>query len=180
MIKKKGYQLFIEFNNSYGLKQGAIVNFKGMKVGYVKHINMQLNRIVVLVVIQSSNFLIPRNSMIETNQVGLFNDVVIDIIPLEQLKNASIKLTDPLSQDCLKSSFLCSNFYLRGYRGLNYGDLIRATTRITQRFDDPRFFKLFYVFLHNSLDIADELLLLLSNSSFVIYLFIELFKLLLL
>lgn len=150
-----------------------------MKIGFVKNVNMQLNTIVILVQINSSHFLIPKNSIIETNQVGLFNDVVIDICPLEQVSDSNFKSMNPFSKDCIKSPFLCANFYIRGYRGLNYDDLVRATTRISQRFDDPRFFKLFYIFLRNGINLSEELLFFLNHLSFVIYLFVEWFQLLL-
>lgn len=163
----------------YGLKQGSLVNFKGMKIGFVKNVNMQLNTIVILVQINSSHFLIPKNSIIETNQVGLFNDVVIDICPLEQVSDSNFKSMNPFSKDCIKSPFLCANFYIRGYRGLNYDDLVRATTRISQRFDDPRFFKLFYIFLRNGINLSEELLFFINHLSFAIYLFVEWFQLLL-
>lgn len=48
--------------------------------------------------------------------------------------------------------------YVTGDRGLNYDDLVRSTTRISQRFDDPRFFNLFYVFLQNSIELTDVIL----------------------
>ena len=34
---------------------------------------------------------------------------------------------------------------------------MRATTRISQRFDDPRFFNLFYIFLHNGIELSDNI-----------------------
>lgn len=161
------------------MKEGTKVNFRGIKIGYVKHLNIQLNAVVVLLYINSSNILIPKNSIVEANQVGLFNDVVVNITPLELVNYSNSTLVNALSKDCLKSSFLCSNFYLKGYRGLNYDDLVRATTRISQRFDDPRFFNLFYLFLQNSLHISDETLFLVNNLSSFLYLSIESIKLLL-
>nr|YP_009397805.1 hypothetical protein [Sonderella linearis]ARW66991.1 hypothetical protein [Sonderella linearis] len=171
--KKKGYKLFIEFSNAYGIKIGTSVYFRGIKIGYITKINIQFNTIVVLLYIQSSKILIPKNSIIEVNQVGLFNDVVIDIIPLEWIHFLSIKHLDVLSLSCLDSSFLCSDFYIKGYKGINYDDLVRATTRIAQRFDDPRFFYLFYLFLQNIIDISDEVMFSLNHISYISYFCIE-------
>lgn len=150
-----------------------------MKIGYVKSLKVQPNTVIVLLHIHSVNILIPKSTIIEANQVGLFNDAVVDITPLKLVDSSTIKSVDVLSKECIKSLFLCSDFYLKGYRGLNYDDLIRATTRISQRFDDPRFFYLLYLFLQNSYYISDEIFFLVNNGSSLLYLFIELVKLVL-
>nr|ARW63681.1 hypothetical protein [Chondria sp. (in: red algae)] len=154
-LKKQGYNIFIEFNNAYRIKKGTNVNLQGVLIGYVDTITIRSNKVIVLLHINSLNVLIPRNSLIEANQVGLFNDIVIDITPPNNVK--CINSINPKSFNCIDSSFICSNFYLKGYKGLNYDDLVRATTRISQRFDDPRFFSLFYLMLHNLVDISDEI-----------------------
>lgn len=101
---------------------------------------------------------------------------MIDIIPLEKLDNKIFTGINIFSKDCLNSQFLCNNHYLQGNRGLNYDDLVRAATRISQRFDDPRFFNLFYLFLRNILEISDEVIFAINNTSYIIYLFTELLE----
>lgn len=123
--------------------------------------------------IKSPSILIPKDSIIETNQTGLFNDTSIEIIPLTELKYNKINV---FSQSCLNSNFLCHNHYLKGNRGLNYDDLVRAATRISQRFDDPRFFNLIYLFIKNGIDISDEIILSIHNISYVIYFLTELLE----
>lgn len=75
--------MFVEFSNAHGLKQKTRVSFRGVKVEYVKHLNIQLNTVVALLYINYSNTLIPKSSIIEANQVGLFSDIVIDITSLK-------------------------------------------------------------------------------------------------
>nr|QCI09052.1 hypothetical protein [Inkyuleea mariana] len=157
--KKQGYSLFIEFSNAYGIKAGTSVTMRGINIGYIKNIKINLHSVLVLVNIKSNKILIPKNSIIETNQTGLFNDTVIDIIPLEQIDEYEIKKIDIFNANCLASKLLCNGHYVKGARGLNYDDLVRAATRISQRFDDPRFFSLFYIFLQNSIEISDEMIL---------------------
>lgn len=140
---------------------------------------MKVNSIIVIAYINSSKILIPKHSLIETNQTGLFNDTVIDIIPLEII-DIEIMDVNVFSDSCLKSDVLCHYHYLKGYRGLNYDDLVRAATRISQRFDDPRFFSLFYLFLQNNIDISDEILNTLSITSNIISIFLYFFKIYLL
>lgn len=180
----KGYSLFFEFNNAYGVKNGTHVNFRGVQIGYIKKIYMKVNSIVFLVHIQSDKIIIPKKSIVETNQTGLFNDTVIDIIPLNKIKGYSYILQNNslnvFSQSCLNSNFLCNYHYLYGVRGLNYDDLIRAATRISQRFDDPRFFSIVYMFLNNSFDISEDILNIFRLTSDIINLsayFIEVFLL---
>nr|YP_009312844.1 Hypothetical protein ycf22 [Helminthora furcellata]SCW21098.1 Hypothetical protein ycf22 [Helminthora furcellata]SCW23958.1 Hypothetical protein ycf22 [Helminthora furcellata] len=150
----KGYSIFVEFDNAHGIKQGSPVRLRGLVIGSVTQISNEINSVLALVKFDSNSLLIPKNSLIETNQTGLLNDAVIDIIPLELVPyDVSV---NPLSANCNDSHILCHLSYLQGDRGLNYDDLIRATTRISQRFDDPRFFNLFYMFLHNSVEITDH------------------------
>nr|YP_009314070.1 Hypothetical protein ycf22 [Izziella formosana]SCW22324.1 Hypothetical protein ycf22 [Izziella formosana] len=154
---KKGYSVFIEFNHAYGIKPGSPVRLRGLPVGSVVQISNELNSVVVLVKFHSVSLIIPRNSIIEASQTGLLNDSVVDIIPIGSVvsSNGINNVLNPLASDCNHEHIFCHLSYVTGDRGLNYDDLIRATTRISQRFDDPRFFNLFYMFLHNSVEITD-------------------------
>lgn len=144
---------------------------RGAKIGYIQSLQVNTNYVVVLAYIKSQYTLIPKSSIIETNQTGLFNDTTIDIIPLNQVPLVKFNRINVFSKSCLTSSALCNYHYIKGERGLNYDDLIRATTRITQRFDDPRFFNLFYLFLQNCIDLSDEILLVASDISSILSLF---------
>ena len=144
---------------------------RGVNIGYIKNVQININSVLVLVYIKSSNILIPKNSIIETNQTGLFNDTVIDIVPLEKIEMNNLKYLNLFHKDCVKSLILCNNQYILGDRGLNYDDLVRATTRIAQRFDDPRFFNLLYIFLQNGLELSDDIIMILNQISDIIFLF---------
>lgn len=147
------------------IKAGTNVNLRGVTVGSVRCVNVHINKIIVLVSIKSHKILIPRNSLFESHQIGLFNDVVINITPLEYIKSDNLLLKMSISDKSASSLFILPNSYIKGYKGINYDDLIRATTRISQRFDDPRFFSLIYLLLRNLIYISDELSNLLSSSS---------------
>ena len=164
-IKKEGYSLFVEFTDAYGLKEGTSVNMRGMNIGYIKNLKMNPSSVLVSIYITSSKIIIPKKSIIETNQTSLFNNTTLDIIPLDKQSIDNSNSINVFNADCLQSTILCNNQYILGDRGLNYDDLIRATTRIAQRFDDPRFFNLFYLFLQNSLEISDDIVILLKNIS---------------
>nr|YP_009391195.1 hypothetical protein [Dipterocladia arabiensis]ARW59339.1 hypothetical protein [Dipterocladia arabiensis] len=177
---KSGYSLFIEFNNAYGIKPGTSINFRGVQIGSIKKIYIKINSVIILANIKSDKILIPKASIVETNQTGLFNDTVVDIIPLRLMENnlsdLNNKIINVFSKQCLKSNFLCNYHYLQGNRGLNYDDLVRAATRISQRFDDPRFFSFIYLFLQNSVEISDDLLNMIKITSNIFSLFVYFFE----
>ncbi len=154
--QNKSYTLFVEFNNAYGLKIGTSVNYKGVKIGYINKINICSNKVIVLVTIRNLSVTLPQGSLFEANQIGLFNDRVIDITPMHNYYSCA------LDKNCSNyigyQKYIKPNSYVKGYKGINYDDLIRATTRISQRFDDPRFFNLFYLLLQNSTQISNDLL----------------------
>jgi phospholipid/cholesterol/gamma-HCH transport system substrate-binding protein len=145
---------------------------RGVNIGYVQSLKINPNSVLVAVYITSSDIIIPKNSIIETSQTSLFNNTVIDIIPLEKKLLYHHNDINLFHQNCYQSKVICHHQYVIGERGLNYDDLIRATTRIAQRFDDPRLFNLFYFFMQNSLEISDDCVRILnniSNLSYVLY-----------
>mgnify|MGYP006316691071 FL=1 len=153
----KSYSIFIEFDNAHGIRPGTVLRLRGLSIGRIISIKLHVNTVVVLAKINSSLNPIPRNVLIETNQTLLLNEAVIDIFPLENIEILNKQFIDPLSSKCLNSKIICNLSHLKGNRGLNYDDLVRATTRISQRFDDPRFFNLFYIFLHNGIELSDNI-----------------------
>nr|AOM64561.1 hypothetical protein Riqu_082 [Riquetophycus sp.] len=153
-----GYSFFIEFSNAHGIKQGTNIRIRGVNIGYIKKIKIDINSVLVLAYVYSPKTLIPRNSVVETNQTGLLNETIIDIIPLDQVNITKLNNINVFSSTCSISSLVCHLDYLEGDRGLNYDDLVRAATRISQRFDDPSFFNIFYLFLQNSLELSDDII----------------------
>nr|QHO64213.1 hypothetical protein [Lympha mucosa] len=153
-INNKNYSIFIEFSHAYGIRPGTMLRLRGLNIGHIVSVKLSLNTVLVLANINSSLIVIPRNVLIETNQAGLLNEAVVDIFPLENIEVMDQQLINPLSSKCLSSKIVCHLSHLKGDRGLNYDDLVRATTRISQRFDDPRFFNLFYTFLYNGIELS--------------------------
>nr|YP_010904029.1 hypothetical protein REQ00_pgp145 [Caulacanthus ustulatus]WCH57280.1 hypothetical protein [Caulacanthus ustulatus] len=175
-MNNKTYSIFIEFKNAYGIREGTIVRMRGVNIGSVKNIKMDLNSVLVLGSIKSRHILIPKNSIIETNQTGLLNDIVIDIIPLDKITERDFQDVNVLSPQCFKSKIICHLNYLQGERGLNYDDLVRAATRVSQRFDDPSFFNLFYIFLQNTIDLSDDIFSITLDMSNLLSIFYSILK----
>nr|YP_010902435.1 hypothetical protein REP52_pgp147 [Hypnea nidifica]WCH54290.1 hypothetical protein [Hypnea nidifica] len=175
-VNNTGYSVFVEFKSAYGVREGTSIRMRGVNIGYVKKIKIDLNSVLLLVFVKSTNILIPKNSIVETNQTGLLNETVIDIVPLNLLKPQVVQKINVFSEQCYKSSVVCHLNFIQGERGLNYDDLVRAATRISQRFDDPVFFNIFYLFLQNGIDLSDDILNItfdISNCIFVLYNFLK-------
>nr|BED43124.1 Ycf22 protein [Pyropia sp. Myanmar_A]BED43321.1 Ycf22 protein [Pyropia sp. Myanmar_B]BED43518.1 Ycf22 protein [Pyropia sp. Myanmar_C] len=153
----QSYKAFIEFDSAYGIQEGTSVRLRGLPIGKVIGISQSSDSILTSIKIKSSNTIIPKTSLIETNQTGLLNDTVIDIIPLDNLAKDSYFIKEgPLSKNCDNKQIVCNLNYLRGERGLNYDDLIRATTRISQRFDDPNLFYGLYYLMGNIIKLSNN------------------------
>lgn len=161
--KNSSYSFFIEFENANGIDQGTPIRIRGIQVGFIQIIRIKPDCVVALARINSSKIVIPKESIIEINQTGLLNAAVIDIIPQVSLRFFDKPLTSPLVNSCQSSKIICNKMYITGDRGLNYDDLVRSTTRISQRFDDPRFFNLFYVFLQNGIEVTDVIVELITE-----------------
>lgn len=171
--QSRGYSIFIEFDNANGIRPGTPIRLRGINIGSVVDITSEINSVLVLVDINNSLIAIPKNSLIETNQTGLLNDTAIDILPLDLVAQSKNMIVSPLSSECFSSRILCHLSYVEGERGLNYDDLIRATTRISQRFDDPRFFNIFYTFLQNGIEFSDNIVSISSDISRFIGIFAD-------
>lgn len=156
LCKKRNekYSFFIEFNNANGIVIGTPIKMRGISIGFINNIQLKVNSVLVSATIDSHKTLIPKSSIIETSQTGLLNESVVEIIPVEII--ISNIGNGPLSIMCDSSSIICNNMYLSGERGLNYDDLVRATTRISQRFDDPTFFYMFSGFLEQTIELVDS------------------------
>lgn len=152
-FKNLKYSFFIEFDNANGMMVGTPVKLRGIQVGTIQNLQLKSNCVLALAEIYSHKTMITKDSIFETTQTGLLNDTVIDIIPLKSLEG--YLNTSPISFSCNSSKIICNNTYILGDRGLNYDDLVRSTTRISQRFDDPSFFYLFYIFLTSSVEVAE-------------------------
>nr|NP_053982.1 ORF22 [Porphyra purpurea]P51372.1 RecName: Full=Uncharacterized protein ycf22 [Porphyra purpurea]AAC08258.1 hypothetical chloroplast ORF 22 [Porphyra purpurea] len=156
--KNKSYKVFVEFDSAYGIQEGTSVRLRGLPIGKVVGISQSSHSILTRIEIQSCNTIIPKTSLIETNQTGLLNDTIIDIVPFTTLNQEYHSLKEgPLSKTCDSNQIICHLNYLQGERGLNYDDLIRATTRISQRFDDPELFYGLYYLIGNMLKLSSNL-----------------------
>ena len=171
------YSFFIEFDNANGIDKGTPIRMRGIQIGSIQSLRVKPYCVLALAQINSKNILIPKKSIFETSQTGLLNEAIVDIIPVSPLELCE-QFSNPLSNNCQDSEIICHKMYVTGDRGLNYDDLVRSTTRISQRFDDPRFFNLFYVFLQNGIEMTDatlELIIDIRDITAIAYVYLQQF-----
>ena len=73
----KTYKVIVEFRNAGGMQKGAVVRYRGAKVGRVNSIQPGPNTVEVEIEISQSELIIPKNIVVEANQSGLIGESVI-------------------------------------------------------------------------------------------------------
>ncbi len=88
----RNYSFVVDFKDAGGMQKGAVVQYRGVKVGNIASINPGVNGVEVELDINNSELVIPRDVKIEANQSGLIrNDFFL--LMQEAVKQLSI-LTD--------------------------------------------------------------------------------------
>ena len=140
-VGNRGYKFFVAFANASGLKSGAVVRYRGVKVGTIKEVTPETNGVKATVEITSTDLSIPKNVRIEANQAGFVGETSVDITPPNQpLQAAGTKSLNPLSRQCNSSLIICNNDRLQGQIGVSFEELLRNTIRLSEVYTDPKFF----------------------------------------
>ncbi|NMG09217.1 MlaD family protein [Brasilonema sp. UFV-L1] len=134
------YKAIVEFANAGGMQKGAVVRYRGVKVGTISAIRPGPNNIEVEIEITNPNLIIPSNVTVEANQSGLINESVIDITPKTQLP-PGVVVAKPLAKNCNPQIIVCNGSRLKGQIGISLDELIRTTTQIAAVYSNPTFYK---------------------------------------
>ncbi|MEB3209914.1 MAG: MlaD family protein [Leptolyngbyaceae bacterium] len=154
-LGSRSYQIRVAFDNVAGMLPGAPVRYRGVGVGRILSVDTSANAANVLLEINSADLVIPSDSIVEANQIGLVGETSIDITPLTTLSDQALAI-NPLSQDCDSSLIICHRDTLQGTVGVSYDTLIRTTAKLAQRFDDPEIVAEIRELVSNSADAAAE------------------------
>lgn len=133
------YSFRITFQDAAGLEVGAPVRYRGVQIGRIVDVRAESNGAIATVEIDDSSLLIPRNSLIETNQSGFLGAASIDITPLKPLPEGA-KLAKPPSRKCNREMVICSKAQLEGQIGASFDQMLRSSSRFTTLFADPELF----------------------------------------
>ncbi|MEM7769406.1 MAG: MlaD family protein [Cyanobacteria bacterium P01_A01_bin.37] len=154
-LGSRSYQIMVDFDTVAGMLPGAPVRYRGVNVGRILSVNTSANAAEVLLEINSAELLIPSNSIIEANQIGLVGETSIDITPPGTLSQEALAL-NPLSRDCDSLLVVCHKDTLQGTVGVSYDTLIRTTATLAERFGDPEIVQEIRSLVTNSSDAAAE------------------------
>lgn len=85
LFKKGGYPLFVSFDSVAGLEKQAIVRLAGVKIGYVRDINLKESQAEVeLCIIKQIE--VPRGSKASLAALGLLGEKYVEILPGQESK----------------------------------------------------------------------------------------------
>ncbi len=80
LFRRPGYPIFIRYETSLGLDKTAAVKMAGIKIGYVKDIQLEGRRSKVILSIYS-RYRIPRGSKAIQSVQGLLGEKFVDVLP---------------------------------------------------------------------------------------------------
>ena len=135
-LGSKSYQVKVDFDTTAGMQPGAPVRYRGVSVGRVLRIEPGPNFARITIEIKSNKLVMPRNVLVEANQIGLIGETSIDIVPQGKLQSVALEM-NPLARDCDGELILCNGVVLTGEVGVSYDTLIRTTAKLADRFDNP-------------------------------------------
>lgn len=150
------YKAIVEFKNAGGMQKGAIVRYRGVKVGNIAEVRPELNDVEVVIEINNPNLIIPKDSRVEANQSGLISESVIDITPNTSLP-VNQKFGKPSEQNCNKKLIVCDGSRLRGEIGISVDELIRSSSRLTSLYSQPSVYGNVNNALQNTSKAAEQL-----------------------
>lgn len=134
------YKAVVEFADAGGMQRGALVRFRGVRVGRISQIQPGPNAVEVEIEFAQSDLIIPRNVVIEANQSGLISESIIDITPKSSLPVGQ-NLAKPLDKNCDASLIICNNSRLKGQIGISLDALIRSSTELAATYNNPEFYQ---------------------------------------
>jgi phospholipid/cholesterol/gamma-HCH transport system substrate-binding protein len=139
-VSQNTYKVFVEFANAGGMQKGAIVRFRGVRVGRINSVRPTPNNVEVVVEISQPDLIIPRNNLlIEANQSGLIAESLIDITPKSAIPEGAIA-GKPLDKNCDDTQIVCNNSRLKGQIGISVDEALRSTTDLANTYASPKFY----------------------------------------
>ncbi|MEO1433233.1 MAG: MlaD family protein, partial [Cyanobacteria bacterium J06633_8] len=126
----------VEFKDAGGMQKGAVVQYRGVKVGNIADIKAGPNGVDVTLDINKPDLVIPSDVKIEANQSGLISESIVEITP-ERI--VSRKSGDPGPQDkgCDPTIIVCDGSRLKGEIGISVDQLIRYSSRLSEVYSRP-------------------------------------------
>ena len=135
---EKSYQIVANFPDVNGVQVGDGVRYRGLQIGRVNEIQPVANGVDVVLEIDSTDILIPRDVVIKARSSGLIGETFVTIVPESNLPANTANL-NPASSDCNSEQIVCADARLRGQKGITLDDLLPYTYRFSRAYGEPEF-----------------------------------------
>ena len=132
----RSYSFIVDFKDAGGMQKGAVVQYRGVKVGNIAEIKAGVNGVEVQLDINKPDLVIPRDVKIEANQSGLISESIIEITPKRTITRANVD-AGPLDKGCDPTIIVCDGSRLRGEIGISVDELIRYSSRLSEVYSRP-------------------------------------------
>lgn len=132
-LGERNYEITAEFPEVDGVQEGDPVRYRGLRVGRVKEIVAGTNDVEIVMEIDSSEILIPREVTIKTNSSGLIGETSVDIEPPETAVTFENPNMTPLANSCDPELILCDGEELSGVSGITLDDFFPLMYELSSR-----------------------------------------------
>lgn len=129
------FTFIVKLPDATGLNVGSPVRFRGVSVGRVKSLKAASEIAEVVVEVDNAQLIMPRESVVETNQSGFLGNTTIDIAPKVALSSSEPSFL-PLSQNCNKEKVICLNSSIDGEIGVSFNELIKESAQIARKLNN--------------------------------------------
>ncbi|VEP13093.1 ABC-type transport system involved in resistance to organic solvents, periplasmic component [Hyella patelloides LEGE 07179] len=157
-LGESNYKISAEFPNVNGMQAGDAVRYRGLRVGRIQDIVPGTNGVEVIMEIDSSKLLIPKDVTIKTSSSGLIGETFIDIRPPETEVTFENPTMTPFGENCDRELVLCDGEKLTGISGITIDDLFPLMYQLTSRLsENPELFDNVSAAAKNSAVAASEI-----------------------
>lgn len=157
-LGERNYEITAEFPEVDGVQEGDPVRYRGLRVGRVKEIVAGTNDVEIVMEIDSSEILIPREVTIKTNSSGLIGETSVDIEPPETAVTFDNPNMTPLANSCDPELILCDGEELSGVSGITLDDFFPLMYELSSRLSaNPELFDNVSSAAENAATAADEI-----------------------
>lgn len=157
-LGERNYEITAEFPEVDGVQEGDPVRYRGLRVGRVKEIVAGTNDVEIVMEIDSSEILIPREVTIKTNSSGLIGETSVDIEPPETAVTFENPNMTPLANSCDPELILCDGEELSGVSGITLDDFFPLMYELSSRLSaNPELFDNVSSAAENAATAADEI-----------------------
>jgi phospholipid/cholesterol/gamma-HCH transport system substrate-binding protein len=133
----QNYSAIVQFDRAPGLQIGAVVRFRGIRVGKVTKIEPGVNGVEAVVEMDNPNLIVPKDVSVTVSQTGLIGEPVVEITPRSTISLNPNTIAKPLDSKCDPNLILCNNAKIDGRVGSSLNELIEKATKLIEVYNNP-------------------------------------------